>query len=75
MMMTSGAAVKYSSSIDCGRQILKKEGFSSLMRGAGGFKSPLDGVVGVRAMIGGATLAGFHAIAPVYASWRGKRIE
>merc|ERR1712215_122654 len=35
MMMTSGAAVKYKSSIDCGVQILKHEGFMSMMKGAG----------------------------------------
>jgi len=35
MMMTSGEAVKYSSSIDCARQILAKEGFKSYFKGAG----------------------------------------
>ena len=35
MMMTSGQAVKYKSSIDCGSQILKNEGFKSLFKGAG----------------------------------------
>ena len=35
MMMTSGQAVKYNGSIDCGRQILANEGFKSLFKGAG----------------------------------------
>jgi len=35
MMMTSGEAVKYSSSIDCAIQILAKEGFKSYFKGAG----------------------------------------
>lgn len=35
MMMTSGQAVKYNGSIDCGRQIVAKEGFKSLFKGAG----------------------------------------
>ena len=33
MMMTSGEAVKYKGSIDCTMQILKHEGFMSLMKG------------------------------------------
>jgi solute carrier family 25 (adenine nucleotide translocator) protein 4/5/6/31 len=35
MMMTSGQAVKYKSSIDAGQQILAKEGFKSFFKGAG----------------------------------------
>lgn len=35
MMMTSGQAVKYNGSMDCGRQIVAKEGFKSLFKGAG----------------------------------------
>jgi len=35
MMMTSGEAVKYSSSIDCAKQIMAKEGLSSFFKGAG----------------------------------------
>ncbi len=35
MMMTSGQAVKYKGSIDCTVQIIKNEGFMSLMKGAG----------------------------------------
>merc|ERR1712243_199171 len=33
MMMTSGAAVKYKNSLDCGAQILKNEGIMSMMKG------------------------------------------
>merc|ERR1719397_2045519 len=35
MMMTSGGGVKYKGSIDCGMQVIKNEGFMSLMKGAG----------------------------------------
>ena len=35
MMMTSGEAVKYKSSIDCARQIIAKEGTRSFFKGAG----------------------------------------
>merc|ERR1712183_495389 len=35
MMMTSGGGVKYKGSIDCAVQIMKNEGFMSLMKGAG----------------------------------------
>ncbi|KXS13545.1 ADP/ATP carrier protein [Gonapodya prolifera JEL478] len=35
MMMTSGEAVKYKSSIDCFNQVVAKEGFASLFKGAG----------------------------------------
>merc|ERR1712222_190720 len=35
MMMTSGGGVKYKGSIDCGMQVMKNEGFMSLMKGAG----------------------------------------
>jgi len=35
MMMTSGEAVKYASSIDCAKQIYAKEGFYSFFKGAG----------------------------------------
>jgi solute carrier family 25 (adenine nucleotide translocator) protein 4/5/6/31 len=35
MMMTSGQAVKYKSSIDCFNQVLKNEGAKSLFKGAG----------------------------------------
>jgi solute carrier family 25 (adenine nucleotide translocator) protein 4/5/6/31 len=35
MMMTSGQAVKYNSSIDCFSQVVKNEGVKSLFKGAG----------------------------------------
>lgn len=35
MMMTSGQAVKYKGSLDCGKQIVKNEGVKSLFKGAG----------------------------------------
>jgi solute carrier family 25 (adenine nucleotide translocator) protein 4/5/6/31 len=35
MMMTSGQAVKYDSSIDCFKQVIKNEGVKSLFKGAG----------------------------------------
>ena len=44
MMMTSGEAVKYSGSIDCGRQILASEGVKSFFKGAGA--NVLRGVAG-----------------------------
>merc|ERR1711929_36490 len=62
MMMTSGAAVKYKSSIDCGMQILKNEGFSSLMKGAGA--NVLRGVAGA------GVLAGFDKFKEVYIAFR-----
>lgn len=34
MMMTSGEAIKYNGAIDCLKQILKNEGFKSLMKGS-----------------------------------------
>jgi len=44
MMMTSGEAVKYKSSMDAGRQIVAKEGVKSLFKGAGA--NILRGVAG-----------------------------
>jgi len=44
MMMTSGEAVKYKSSIDAASQIIKKEGVKSLFKGAGA--NILRGVAG-----------------------------
>ncbi|KAH8554882.1 ADP,ATP carrier protein [Umbelopsis sp. PMI_123] len=35
MMMTSGAAVKYDSSLHCFREVIKNEGYKSLFKGAG----------------------------------------
>merc|ERR1711936_833961 len=62
MMMTSGAAVKYKNSMDCGAQILKNEGFMSMMKGAGA--NILRGVAGA------GVLAGFDAFKGVYIAWR-----
>jgi len=62
MMMTSGAAVKYKNSIDCGVQILKNEGFMSMMKGAGA--NILRGVAGA------GVLAGFDKFKAVYIAWR-----
>ena len=44
MMMTSGEAVKYSSSFDCAKQIIAKEGAMSMFKGAGA--NILRGVAG-----------------------------
>lgn len=62
MMMTSGQAVKYKGSIDCGLQIVKNEGFMSLMKGAGA--NILRGVAGA------GVLAGFDKFQALYIKWR-----
>ncbi|XP_013387621.1 ADP,ATP carrier protein 3, mitochondrial-like [Lingula anatina] len=62
MMMTSGQAVKYKGSIDCGRQIIANEGFMSLMKGAGA--NILRGVAGA------GVLAGFDKFKAVYIKFR-----
>jgi len=62
MMMTSGSGVKYKGSIDCGMQILKNEGFMSMMKGAGA--NILRGVAGA------GVLAGFDKFKAVYLAWR-----
>jgi solute carrier family 25 (adenine nucleotide translocator) protein 4/5/6/31 len=54
MMMTSGEAVKYSSSIDCGRQILAKEGIQPFFKGAGANI--------IRGLGGALVLAGFDSV-------------
>jgi len=51
MMMTSGEAVKYSSSMQAGREIIKKEGWKSLFKGAGANI--------LRAVAGAGVLAGY----------------
>merc|ERR1712048_824805 len=58
MMMTSGGGVKYKGSIDCGMQILKNEGFMSMMKGAGA--NILRGVAGA------GVLAGFDKFQQMY---------
>merc|ERR1719468_963284 len=62
MMMTSGGAVKYKNSMDCGAQILKNEGFMSLMKGAGANV--------LRSVAGAGVLAGFDKFKAVYIAWR-----
>merc|ERR1712142_874505 len=62
MMMTSGGAVKYNGSIDCAQQILKNEGFMSMMKGAGA--NVLRGVAGA------GVLAGFAVISAAYIKFR-----
>merc|ERR1719153_877687 len=62
MMMTSGGGVKYKNSLDCGAQILKNEGFMSMMKGAGA--NVLRGVAGA------GVLAGFDKFQAVYIAWR-----
>merc|ERR1712064_162388 len=66
MMMTSGGGVKYKGSIDCGRQILKNEGFMSMMKGAGA--NILRGVAGA------GVLAGFDKFQEVYIAMRKKQL-
>ncbi|XP_067673212.1 uncharacterized protein [Haliotis asinina] len=62
MMMTSGEAVKYKGSIDCTIQILKNEGFMSMMKGAGA--NILRGVAGA------GVLSGFDKFKEYYIAWR-----
>jgi len=62
MMMTSGAAVKYSGSWDCFQTVLKNEGFMSLMKGAGA--NVLRGVAGA------GVLAGFDVVKKAYIDFR-----
>nr|KAG5710254.1 hypothetical protein BaRGS_008970 [Batillaria attramentaria] len=62
MMMTSGQEVKYKGSIDCAKQIIKNEGFMSLMKGAGA--NILRGVAGA------GVLSGFDVFADAYVAWR-----
>jgi len=58
MMMTSGEAVKYNGSLDCFVQILKNEGFMSMMKGAGANI--------LRAVAGAGVLSGFDKIVQIY---------
>jgi len=62
MMMTSGEAVKYKGSMDCAVQVIKNEGFMSLMKGAGA--NILRGVAGA------GVLSGFDKFKEVYIAWR-----
>jgi len=62
MMMTSGQAVKYKGSIDCAMQIMKNEGFMSMMKGAGA--NILRGVAGA------GVLSGFDKVKEIYIAYR-----
>merc|ERR1711997_1152624 len=62
MMMTSGGGVAYKGSIDCATQVIKNEGFMSLMKGAGA--NILRGVAGA------GVLSGFDVIQAAYIKWR-----
>eukprot|EP00043_Microstomoeca_roanoka_P026480 m.11714 g.11714 ORF g.11714 m.11714 type:complete len:321 (+) comp6638_c1_seq1:342-1304(+) len=62
MMMTSGEAVKYKSSMHCAGVILKNEGMSSFFRGAGA--NILRGIAGA------GVLAGFDKVQEFYMAWR-----
>jgi len=62
MMMTSGTGVHYKSSIDCGLQILKNEGFMSMMKGAGA--NILRGIAGA------GVLSGFDLVRNAYIAMR-----
>jgi len=62
MMMTSGEAVKYKGSWDCTQQVLAKEGWQALFKGAGANI--------LRGMAGAGVLAGFDEIQDAYVAWR-----
>lgn len=62
MMMTSGAAEKYTSSFDCFRKVTAKEGVSSLFKGAGA--NILRGVAGA------GVLSGFDKVKLEYMKYR-----
>jgi len=66
MMMTSGQAVKYKGSIDCTVQILKNEGFMSMMKGAGA--NILRGVAGA------GVLSGFDFVKGKYINMRKRQL-
>lgn len=62
MMMTSGEAVKYSSSIDCARQIMAKEGVKPFFKG--GSTNIMRGIAGA------GVLAVFDKFKEIYVAWR-----
>merc|ERR1712176_422236 len=66
MMMTSGGGVKYKGSVDCAMQIMKTEGFMSMMKGAGA--NILRGVAGA------GVLAGFDKFKEVYIGMRKRQL-
>jgi len=58
MMMTSGEAVKYRSSMHCGMEIVRKEGWTSLFKGAGANI--------LRAVAGAGVLAGYDQLQLIF---------
>jgi len=64
MMMTAGTAKAYKGSIDCAAQIMKNEGFMSMMKGAGA--NVLRGVAGA------GVLAGCDQVKAIYISMKAK---
>lgn len=62
MMMTSGAAVKYTSSWNCFTVVVKSEGMMSLMKGAGANI--------IRGVAGAGVLAGFDEVKKIYIALR-----
>jgi len=62
MMMTSGTGVNYKSSFDCGVQIIKNEGVTSLFKGAGANI--------LRGMGGALVISGFDTVKQAYIEWR-----
>jgi len=62
MMMTAGTGSAYKGSIDCAQQILKNEGFMSMMKGAGA--NVLRGVAGA------GVLSGFDLVKAQYIKMR-----
>jgi solute carrier family 25 (adenine nucleotide translocator) protein 4/5/6/31 len=66
MMMTSGQAVKYKGAIDCTVQIMKNEGFMSMMKGAGA--NVLRGVAGA------GVLSGFDFVKGKYINMRKRQL-
>ena len=57
-MMTSGGGAKYKGSIDCAMQIMKNEGFMSMMKGAGA--NILRGVAGAGVLSGADEVKAFY---------------
>merc|ERR1712025_580957 len=62
MMMTSGTGANYKGAVDCGMQILRNEGFMSMMKGAGA--NVLRGIAGA------GVLSGFDLVKDAYIKFR-----